>query len=183
MIQDDCLEQIETRRSIRKFKDDRIPDDVIDEIIRTGLWAPSAGNLQPWRIVKTTSEDQIKKLADAAYGQNVVKNASAVLVVVAVPSESAEKYGNRGRSLYVYQDTAALTYTILLTVHAMGFGGCWVGAFDDEAAANAISAPDGFKPVSMIPIGVPDESPSPRPRKHPSEIVVEDTFGDIESAI
>ncbi|TFG14422.1 nitroreductase family protein [Candidatus Thorarchaeota archaeon] len=183
MTEGNCIDQIANRRSIRKFKDEKIPDDVIDELIRTGLWAPSAGNLQPWRIVKTTSEDQIKTLADAAYGQSVVKTAPAVLVIVAVPSESAEKYGQRGRSLYAYQDTAALTYTLLLTAHAMGYGGCWVGAFDDEAAANAISAPDGFKPVSMIPIGVPDESPSPRPRKAPSEVVVEDRFGEIESAI
>ena len=183
MTEDNCIEQIETRRSIRKFKDERIPDEVIDKIVRTGLWAPSAGNLQPCRIVKTTSDDQIKKLADAAYGQNVVKDASAVLVVVAVPSESAQKYGSRGRSLYVYQDTAALTNTILLTVHAMGYGGCWVGAFNEAAAADAISAPDGFQPVSIIPIGVPDESPNPRARKPPAEVVVDDKFGDIESAI
>ncbi len=183
MPEGNCIEQIRSRRSIRKFKYEEIPDEVIDEIIRTGLWAPSAGNLQPWRIVRTTSDDQIRKLADAAYGQSVVKNAPVVLVIVAVPSESAEKYGKRGRSLYVYQDTAALTYTILLTTHAMGYAGCWVGAFDEKAAANAVSAPDGFQPVSIIPIGVPDESPSPTPRKPASEVVLMEKFSDLESTI
>lgn len=140
------------------------------------LQAPSAGNRQPWRIVVVRDPTRLEELSKAAYGQSFVASCQVLLGIFAVPEESAERYAERGRQLYVFQDTAALTYALLLGIHFNGLGGCWVGAFDDDAVARVFKAPDGFRPVAMIPIGHYDQPPPPRPRRSISEVVLKESF-------
>ncbi len=172
----DLISFLKIRKSIRKFTGDPVSEEQIQEILQAAITAPSAGNKQPWRIVIVRDKEQIRRLADAAYGQAVVANSDVVFGVCAVPEESADKYGERGRNLYCIQDTAALTYAILLSTYFMGLGGCWVGAFDDDAVVKVLNLPSMMKPVSLVPVGVPALDPSPRPRRSLSQITVEDSF-------
>lgn len=176
MINNECISLLKSRQSIRKFKDEMIPDADIEKIIEIGLKAPSAGNCQPWRIVIIKDKSKIQQLAEAAHGQSVVSSCSVLLAIIAVPQESAERYGERGSTFYVIQDTAALTYSLLLGAHFKGFGACWVGAFSDEKVSEILHTPLGYRPVALIPIGVPDESPELRKRKKSSEIIVHEQF-------
>ncbi len=176
MSDTDCIKMLMTRQSIRKFTGEHVPEEVVDEVIEMALQAPSAGNRQPWRIVVVRDKSRIQRLAGAALGQSVVSTCDVLLGVFAVPEESAERYGDRGRDLYVIQDTAALTYALLLGIHFKGYGACWVGAFDDEAVAETFNAPEGFRPVALIPIGVYEKAPPPRPRKSVSEVVLQEAF-------
>jgi nitroreductase len=171
------IETIKTRRSVRKFQRDPIPEKEIREIIETGLRAPSAGNRQPWRIVRVQDQTRKNALAEAAFGQSFMADAPVVLVVCGFPDESAERYGKRGKTLYVLQDTAALTTTILLVAHSLGYGCCWIGAFDEGEVSRILEVPDGMKPVAMIPIGKPKGKALPlRKRKPISEVLVEESF-------
>ena len=172
----DCMKAIATRQSIRKFTDAPVSDDVINEIIKMALQAPSAGNRQPWRIVVVRDRDRLDDLSKAAGGQQFVASCQVLLGIFAVADESAERYAERGRNLYVFQDTAALTYALLLGIHFNGLGGCWVGAFDDAAVAEVFKAPKGFRPVAMIPIGHYESPPPPRPRRGMSEVVLKESF-------
>ncbi|MGQ4910725.1 MAG: nitroreductase family protein [Candidatus Thorarchaeota archaeon] len=170
-------EKIRSRSSIRKFASGQVPEDVVHEIIETGIRAPSAGNRQPWRIVTVRSEETKLALASAAYNQTFMADADIILVVCAVPSESAERYGKRGETLYVLQDTAALTTTILLAVHNLGLGACWIGAFDEAEVSRILNIPKEMRPVSMIPIGqIKTGSEGRRPRKPVADIVISESF-------
>ena len=85
-----------------------------------------------------------------------------MIVVAADPQRSARTYGTRGAELYSIQDTAAAVQNMLLAVVALGLGACWVGAFDEKAAARVLELPAHLRPVAMIPIGYTKERPMPR---------------------
>jgi nitroreductase len=168
---------IKSRISIRKFKSASIPDDDINEIIEIGCKAPSAGNCQPWRVVVVKDAATREKLAEAAWGQGFVAKAPVILAVCAVPAESKERYGERGETLYVLQDTAALATSLLLGAHFKGYGACWVGAFDEETVTMVLNVPAEMKPVALIPIGISDGPvPKKRERRPLSEILVRECF-------
>jgi len=115
-------------------------------------------------------------LAHAAFGQYFIAEAPVVVVVCVHPARSARRYGDRGERLYCLQDTAAFVENMLLASYAIGLGSCWVGAFDEGRAAEAIEAPDNVRPVAIIPIGSPAESPSAPPRRSLEDIVHEERF-------
>jgi nitroreductase len=173
----DCIEMITSRQSIRKFTSEPIPDSVIEDIVKIGISAPSGGNRQPWRIVIVTNNELRVKLADAALNQNFISEAPVVFVVCAVPEESAERYKERGRTLYALQDTAALTLNILYGAHLHGYGACWIGSFDEDAVSKILNIPSHMRPVAIIPVGKIDgELPPMRPRKNALEIIVQEKF-------
>ncbi len=178
MCDTDCLDIISTRKSIRKFEQHPIPDADVQRILEIGVSAPSAGNRQPWRLVVVTDQSIKSRLAEGAFGQSFVATAPVVIVVCGVPAESAERYGERGAGLYVFQDTAALTENILLAAHVMGYGACWVGAFDEEEVTRVLNTPPGVRPLAIIPIGVPARPvPEKRPRRPMNEILIRESFG------
>ncbi len=117
------------------------------------------------------------QLADAAFNQKFIADAPVIYVVCAVPEESAERYQERGRTLYTLQDTAALSLNILYGAHLHGYGACWVGAFDEDAVSKTLNIPVDMRPVAMIPVGKIDgKLPPMRPRKRIPDIVVREQF-------
>ncbi len=172
----DCLDSLVSRVSVRKLAGN-IPEADLKRILEVGIRAPSAGNCQPWRIIVVRNEEIRQKLAEAALNQRFVATAPVVLVICAVPEESAGRYGKRGETLYVYQDTAALTLQILHAVNILGYGACWVGAFNEENVRKIIAVPKNMRPVSIIPIGkIQGTRPDPRPRRALDEIVFNERF-------
>ncbi|HOB88540.1 MAG: nitroreductase family protein [Bacillota bacterium] len=158
----DLFEVIEKRRSERHFKPDPVSGDAIKRILECGLRAPTAGNIQPWQFIVVKRPELKEDLARAAFGQRFVSDAPVVIVVAADPQRSARTYGTRGAELYSIQDTAAAVQNMLLAVVALGLGACWVGAFDEKAAARVLELPAHLRPVAMIPIGYTKERPMPR---------------------
>jgi nitroreductase len=176
-MDEECIKKIETRQSIRRFTGEPLHESEILEIIKIGTRAPSAGNKQPWRIVLVTREKTKEQLVAAAYGQTFITAAAAIFVVCAVPYESAERYGERGSTLYVLQDTAALAENILLAAHIKGYGACWVGAFDEIEVRKILNVPKEMRPVVLIPIGkTAGNLPNPRTRKQVSDILIQESF-------
>jgi nitroreductase len=97
-------------------------------------------------------------------------------VVLANQLRSSRIYGRRGAELYSIQDTAAAIENMLLAVHSKGLGACWVGAFDEAAAADAVQTGDKAKPVAIVPIGFPKYSPAATPRRRLTEVLHEEVF-------
>lgn len=151
------------RYSCRKFLDKPVPPDFLESILEAARWAPSGGNAQPWRFHLVLDPAVRKSLALAAYGQAFVQEPPVILVVCVLPERSAKRYGERGRSLYCLQDTAAAVQNVLLEATRLGLGSCWVGAFQESAAALALNLPSGERPVAIIPLGYPGE-PMPHDR-------------------
>jgi nitroreductase len=170
------LEIIKNRRSIRVFKKQDIPPDIIEKLLEAARWAPSAGNVQPWAFVVVSSQKMKQSLSMAAFGQKTLEEASVVIVVCADEKLAEQSYGVRGKSLFCLQDTAAAIQNILLTAYSLGLGSCWIGAFKEDEIKKAIKAPKEMRPIAMIPIGYPNEAPSARSRRPVSEIMHKETF-------
>jgi nitroreductase len=170
------LEAIRGRRSIRSFKSENVPQEVVTELIDAARWAPSAGNIQPWEFIIIREANIKERLGEAALGQVFIEEAPVVIVVCANESRSSQRYGTRGRMLYCLQDTAAAIQNILLLAHSFGLGCCWVGAFKEEEAREVLKLPPGIRPVAIIPVGYPAEAPLPENRRPVSRIVHYETF-------
>jgi len=146
------------RRSVRAFQPEPIPQSVLEQLVELANWAPSAGNLQSRDFIVVRDAATRKGLARAAIDQDFVAQAPAVLVVCANFSR-VTKYGRRGRDLYSIQDAAAATQNFLLAAHAAGYGTVWVGAFDEDAVSRLLRLPSHVRPVALVPIGRPAETP------------------------
>jgi nitroreductase len=170
------LEVIRNRRSIRSYKKQELPKETIDVLLEAARWAPSAGNIQPWEFVVAASQTIKQRLCNAAFGQKSLEDASVVIVVCADENRAQEAYGERGKSLYCFQDTAAAVQNILLTAYSLGLGSCWLGAFKEDEIREVIKAPECIRPVALVPIGYPNEAPPPRSRRPISEIMHKETF-------
>ena len=169
-------EIIRKRRSIRKFKKNKIEENEILEMLENAIFAPSAGNLQPWEFVIIKNSEQKLKISECAYGQYFISDAPWVIVVCANQEEASSVYGKRGHELYCIQDTAAAIQNILLCATEKGLAACWIGAFNESAVRKTIECPQHIKPVAIIPIGIPDEKPIIPERKPLKDILHYERF-------
>ncbi|MEM2912049.1 MAG: nitroreductase family protein [Candidatus Bathyarchaeia archaeon] len=172
----DVLEAIKGRRSIRAFKNVDVSEETVERLIDAARWAPSAGNIQPWEFIIIRKHEIRRKLAEAALGQSFIEEAPVVIVVCADEVRSAQGYGLRGKTLYCIQDTAAAIQNLHLAAYATGLGTCWVGAFREDEVGKILKTPAGIRPVAIIPVGYPAETPSPRSRRPLKQIVHYETF-------
>jgi nitroreductase len=162
---------IHTRRSIRAYAPRTVEPEKIDAIVAAANAAPSAGNLQAYEILVVRDAAARRDLVHAALGQEFLARVPVVLVFFAHPGRSATKYHQRGAVLYSVQDATIACAYAQLAATALGLGTVWVGAFDDAAVAKAVGAKPEWKPVAMLPIGYPAESPAATPRRSLSDLV------------
>jgi nitroreductase len=157
----DVFEAIKTRRSIRKYKPESIPDEKLEIILEAARLAPSAGNRQPWRFIMVQDADRKNALAEAANKQAFLKDAAAIAVAVGDPDASTRWHE---------KDPMTALEHMVLAATALGYGTCWIGAFDEDALKCLLRIPAKMKVVALLSIGVPAEKPAAKPRKEISEI-------------
>ena len=172
----DFTEVTRLRRSVRTYKRHELPQATVEKLLEAARSSPSAGNVQPWEFVVAVSQITKQGLSNAAFGQKALLEASVVFVVCADEKRAEESYGTRGRTLYCLQDTAAAIENILLTACSLGLGACWIGAFKEDEIRKVIKAPKYMRPVALIPVGYPNESPPAKARRSVSEIMHKETF-------
>ncbi len=166
----DCIEAIMTRRSIRKYQDQKIHQEDLTIILEAGRWAPSAGNYQPCHFVVVDDANKRKELQEAAYGQEILNTAPLVIVVCADPQRVSD-YGERGMKLWCLLDCANAAENMLLAAHALGYGSCWMGGFSESGVKKVLGLPDNFRVMALLPIGKAAEEPTPPARRPLAEIV------------
>ncbi|MGQ9719674.1 MAG: nitroreductase family protein [Nitrososphaerales archaeon] len=147
----DALEAIKSRRSIRKYRGDPIPEGLIFEILEAGRWAPSASNSQPWHFI-LLRDDRVKRdIAEATtYGKFLAEAPIGIAVVI-----------DPEASTHPVEDGAIATQNMLLAAHALGLGGCWIGSYGsvyEERAKEILNIPKEKRLISIISIGFPAES-------------------------
>ena len=172
----EIFEVMKSRRSIRAYKRDEIPEEMVKILIDSARRAPSAGNVQPWEFVVVRDRRIKRKLARAALNQTFIEEAPVVIVVCADEARARMSYGSRGVNLYCIQDTAAAIENLLLAACALGLGACWVGAFYEDEVKEVLGIPRDVRPVAVIPIGYPAERPHPPPKRSVEEITHYETF-------
>ena len=158
-----CIDQILSRRSIRKFKNNPISEEVFNNIIEAGRRAPSATNMQPWHFV--IARDQNAKEACSYGGFNrFTSNASFIVVGLYKQSEvMIEKLS--------LMDVTIALQNMVVAAWVQGVGSCWMGAFDDRKLKDTLNLPADSRIVGAVAFGIPDETPSQPAKKPVNEIV------------
>ena len=165
----DCLEAIFRRRSVRKYRAEPVAEEHLAQILEAGRQAPSGGNRQPWHFVVVRDPELRRRTGEACSGQTWVGEAD-VIICACGDSTISEKWNE--------VDPTIALQNMILAATALGYGTCWVGAFDREKVHEVLQIPEHLNVVCLTPVGVPDEAPEARPRKPAEEIFSRDQFGN-----
>ena len=168
----DFFETVRHRHSVRLYQSDMpVEEEKLHAILETACAAPSAGDLQAYKILVVTADDERERLAKAAGDQPFLSQAPVTLVFCADPARSGEKYGERGEKLYALQDATIAASYAQLAIVAAGMGSTWVGFFDNAEVTELLALEPGLEPVAMLAVGYPAELPAATPRRALDEVV------------
>jgi nitroreductase len=147
-------EALLNRRSIRKYKDQKISKENLDKILRAAMYAPSAMNLHAWQFIVVDNKDVlIETIKSIPYAEMLRQSAMAIIVC---GDSSVEK-----NESWLLQNCSAAIQNILLSSHGLGIGSCWIAIHGMEDVYQSIKAqfalPENIVPVSLISLGYPDE--------------------------
>ena len=190
---------MESRRSVRRFRPDAVPRELVRRLLRAAGAAPSAHNRQPWRYVLVEDPAAKDRLATAmgrrlaadrqrdgddadAIRRDVERSylritRAPVVILVCLTLDEMDSYGDASRSqaefLMAVQSTAMATQNLLLAAHAEGLGGCWLCAplFCPDAVRAALGLAETWQPQGLVTLGFPLEPAKPKPRKKLDEIL------------
>ena len=200
-VNQDLHHLLRTRRSIRRFKADPIPDSVIESILTTSTYAPSAHNRQPWRfaIVKQKARSVKSRLglaitskmredmqAEGAMDTDIEKRVNsslrrieeAPLAIILCRDVEDVRVDTEQEKVMGTQSVASAGLQLLLAAHAEGLGGNWIcwPLYAPEAVRTVLDLPFSWEPQAMYFLGYPEEEPQMKERKSLNEIVK--TFDD-----
>jgi len=198
------LNLIRSRRSIRRFRSNSIPREYLDMILEAARWAPSAGNRQPWRFIIVSDMNTLEKIGEiyqdmraadikgvsstsnyykaiservrTNFYRNIFKTAP---LCIAVCADAEQSFHSRTWAM----DCAIATQNMLLMAHALGLGSVIIDFQRPEhetllkLVRDLLRIPDGVKLMFMLPIGYPDEQPTPPPRMELNQIIYLEKYG------
>lgn len=178
----DLIKGIKERRSVRKFKEEKIPREVITEIVETARFAPSWKNTQIVRYIVIDDKEKIAELASDkctygfTYNIKTLAGAAAIAVLTYVEGVSGyEKDGSfstqKGDRWQMF-DAGIAAQTFCLAACEKGIGTVIQGYFDEEEIKNVLGIPENQKIGAVIPMGYPLEGEiKAPPRKDASELL------------
>ncbi|HMK77143.1 MAG TPA: nitroreductase family protein [Thermodesulfobacteriota bacterium] len=155
----EVLKAIRNRRTVRRFKPNPVDEKMLQMILEAGRWAPSFSNLQPWRFI-VVRDLGLKIALDKAARESVLHlgiNEAPVVILVCVD--------RRIDPLHAIEAGAAATQNMTLAAHSLGLGAGWIGIWGTETETSIqklLKLPETVRVVSLLPIGIPDESPEGR---------------------
>lgn len=167
---------IRTRRSVRSYRKDPIPEDVLNRVLEAARVAPSGSNRQPWKFILVEDEKLKRKMIPACNNQKFV--AEAPTVVVACGQRLHTNRGGYMGEMSVLLDVAIAFTHLILAGRAEGLGTCWIGAFKNDEIKKLLKVPDKYEVVAVTPLGYPslDVFTEPTNRKHLDEVVSHNKF-------
>ncbi|MGE5679773.1 MAG: nitroreductase family protein [Bacillota bacterium] len=156
----EALEAILTRRSIRQYTDEDVPEEMIKKLLETAMSAPSARNYQPWHFIVVSDKDILREIPKFHPYADMLKRAPLGIMICGDAQTEAYKE-------YIALDCSAATVNLLLAAHAMGLGAVWLGVYPVkdrmENFTNLLNIPPHIVPISFISVGFPAET---KPREN-----------------
>jgi nitroreductase len=150
----DAIEAIKTRRSIRHFTQEPVPESLIRELLEAAMFAPSAGNQQPWHFVVIDDEKLLQQIPTVHPYAAMVREARAAIAVCG----NLQREKHQG---FWVQDCSAACQNLLLAAHALGLGAVWLGVYPREERVKGLRTllqlPEEIIPLALIPVGFPRE--------------------------
>jgi coenzyme F420-0:L-glutamate ligase / coenzyme F420-1:gamma-L-glutamate ligase len=193
------LETIQSRRSIRRYKDRPIAPETVRQLLTAAIWAPSAHNRQPWRFAVIETTAQKGRLAKAmgvrlrhdlavdGVAQDVIDadaersysriTAAPVVIALCLSMHDMDVYPDATRAHNEYimavQSTAMAVQNLLLAAHHVGLGACWMCAplFCPDVVRTTLDLPDDWQPQGLLTVGYPDQTRT-KTRKPLEDVVI-----------
>ena len=163
----ETMEAILTRRSIRKFKSDAMPEETVKILLEAAMSAPSAGNQQPWHFIVITDRQILDGITQVHPYAQMLKEAPLAIAICG----DMEKQIHEG---YWIQDCSAATENLLLAAHDRALGAVWLGVYPREPRVNGVrqilKLPEFVTPLSIVALGMPAEDKPPAYRFLPERV-------------
>jgi nitroreductase len=177
------METICNRRSIRRYQEKDIPDEVLHKVLEAARWAPSWANTQAWEFVVVKDRSIKEKIQATVNNRNpsylALVNAPVLLVVCGQLKKSGyynDQYPTKFGSEWFMYDLGLATQNLCLAAHDSGLGTVIVGLFDHDRVGEVINLPANHEVLVLIPLGYPDQDPKPPKRREREEFIHYDTF-------
>ena len=151
------IDLILNRRSIRKYEDKDIPEEVLQQILETGRQAPSAVNRQPIHFVIVNDRDVLKNLCDNLITRFVKR---APLAIVGCANTKSLLTGK-----WAVIDATIAMQNMVIAALTFGIGSCWIGACNEKKVKELLKIPDNWKVVALLTFGYPAEQPKQKKKK------------------
>jgi nitroreductase len=169
------LALLKGRRSIRRYRPDPVPDEMVEQLLEAGRWAPSASNRQPWAFIVIRDEAVRREVAQhAAYYFVRWAHVDEAPLLIVLCGDAR----NRIYRQFLHEDIGLAGSQIMLQAHALGLGTCWIGGLDRPALAAILKVPEGMEIIGLLTVGFPAEDPPPPPRKPLADIVHYEVYGN-----
>jgi F420 biosynthesis protein FbiB-like protein len=196
---DTLLDWMRSRRSIRRYRAEPLPDGLLDRLFEAARFAPSAHNRQPWRFAALQDQPRKQRLAaamgdrlradrqadgddEAAIARDVENSrqritAAPAVIVVCLTLADMDRYPDPRRAeaerTLAVQGTAMAVQNMLLLAHAEGLAACWMCAplFCPDIVKAALDLPADWAPQALVTLGYPAAAGRPRERRPIAEIV------------
>jgi nitroreductase len=163
----ELMEAILTRRSIRHFKPNPVPEDLVKKLLQAAMQAPSAANAQPWHFVVIDDRFLLEQVTTFHPASGCLH--LAPLAILVCGDDQLEKRPDR----YIL-DCSAATENILLAAHGLGLGAVWLGIHPDnlriENISRMLNLPSNVHPLSLVAVGYPDRAAQPADRFKPERV-------------
>lgn len=168
------LALLKARRSIRRYRPDPVPEEMLMQVLEAGRWAPSASNRQPWAFIVVREAAVRRAVAQhAAFYFLRWAHVEEAPVIIALCGYKKNPAYRR----FLHEDIGLAGGQMMLQAKALGLGTCWLGGVDRKAIAEVLKLTDELELVGLLTLGFPDEEPPPTPRKSLPEIVHYDEYG------
>jgi nitroreductase len=168
---------IKGRRSIRRYQDKDIPEELLYEVLESVRWAPSWANTQAWEVVVIKDKALKESIQSTVNPRNpsslALVNAPVLLVICGQLKKSGyynDTYPTKFGDWFLH-DLGLATQNLCLTAHNAGLGTVIVGLFDHDKVGELINLPDSHEALTLIPLGYPDQKPKPPKRREQTEYV------------
>jgi len=171
MNNNSVLQAIYNRKSVRHFTDEIVTKEQLEELIRAGMAAPTARNLQPWSFIGIKNREMLDQLANGLPYAKMLFRANAAIVVCGIPDRS----GQDSPEGYWIQDCSAATQNILIAAEAIGLGAVWTGVYPRQERVSIVreilGIPEKVIPLNVLPIGYPDGMDKPKDKFRTENII------------
>jgi len=178
----DLMEAIKERRSVRKYKPDRVSEEALQKVFEAVRWSPSWANTQCWELILVRDPNIKSELANTLTTTNPARSsiteAPVVIVLCGKKGVSGFKKGEATtvKGDWLMFDTGIAMQSLCLAAHALGLGTVVIGLFDHKKAEEILGLPQNVEVVAMTPLGYPATQGGAPKRKEFSEFVFSERY-------
>lgn len=163
----DLFSAILQRRSIRKYSGKKLSKQLVDDLLKAAMYAPSAMNNQAWQFVVVDDRQKLDEVLKVISYAEMLKSSQAAILICG--DLNLEKNID-----YIQQNCSAATQNLMLWAHGVGLGSCWIGVYPVKETVSGLqklfNLPEYVVPISMVSLGYPAENPIAEERFKPEKV-------------